>query len=488
MRARRLSGLLGVVVSLVAATAIAAPQLTIDVTVAEPASVFNFVERASKWRDPSDDGDPHYLELWQSAVGTEPRDAEMFARYRALRRRCRGSLQPGGLVTALADAELPLPVARDRVLWENKLALLFLAADHWEDVWQGARLLLSAKDQATLQEVFEYFRRRLARPLRRGLYLDAYRARATAQLAHPAVRRVLARLVTFLDLAPATTLQFHVRLVWLPGATEHTRAMAIEDHAAVEVAAGLPLDHVVEVVIHEAVHRLVERMPLETRRRLELAFLKPQECSEDGATCVVAASLFEEVLPTAVGQGVLGETLGATPQRSSQTWYDDTTFDAVAKAIAPMVRRYLGEGLVIDAAFAKGLVKAYASAEARPPTERDLWRQAILLYENPADEHAVSAWLRQTSRVRLLLDYPVGDARATAARAAFPALPVLVLDRPDTPLPPAFAPGVGAQVRADGVRWTARPHAGPIVVVEGDDPSAFQRRLDSWLGAAKPSK
>jgi len=124
--------------------ATARPAIT--AAASEPAAVFNAVERASRWRTADGTFDARYLPLFGASGGADAELRALFDRYRALRGRYRGS--DGGIVAALQGQGYPHPVRTARFRAEDKVAVLFLGAETWEDVTARAELVTSLADAA----------------------------------------------------------------------------------------------------------------------------------------------------------------------------------------------------------------------------------------------------------------------------------------------------------------------------------------------------
>ncbi len=465
-----------------------------DISADAPASLFNIVERMSAWRVPGDTTDPRYLRFWSAAIGMSDEDREFFSRYRALRRRFRGGIPAGGLVDRLAGMDLPFPIQLESVRFEDKLALLFLWARDWDEVERGARLLLTAHDEAELMAIFGHFRDRFAWVERRALYLAAYRARALSWFETARPEAFLARLANFFANPPEHVARFQLQLTWLPEGEGESRAFVVEDSAALEVADGFGLRQVMDVAVHELAHRLHERMPHDLRRKLERAFVDHPSAKRDGALAVAAANLWWESLATAVGQGVFARLYFPHSFNEERPWYEDPGYDSLARAIEPLVARYLDESRTLDTAFIRSLVAAYrelrekqAAGEGGAPDARpaDLARRAILLHRGPEADAlagAAAAVVRDATRPRLLLEYGPTE-RAAAARAvdSFPGLPIFIF------VTDAGRHEIGPDLELAGISPKTlpkgelvvmpRPRAGPMVVVSGPDSEAV---IDSW--------
>jgi hypothetical protein len=461
-----------------------------------PASLFNLVDRAASFRRAGDELDPRYLAFWRTALGFTAEDESHFQRYRDLRRRFRGGIPPGGLVERQEGLGLPFPIQVESVRFEDKLALLFLTAADWDEVARGARLLLGATDEEELLTLFQYFRGRFAWVERRALYLSAYRARARAWFDTARPEAFFARLAEFFHVPAAHVERFHVGLAWLPAGAGETRAFVVEDAAVIEVPDGIGLRSVMDVAVHELAHRLHERTPLATRRVIEWSFFDAPAAADDAGLAAATANLWWESVATAVGQGVFARLYFPFHFDEHRNWYEDPSYDALAKAIAPLLARYLEERRPLDADFIHETVAAYAKQRPRHmPPERgaakpaDLARRSVLLTCGPAAQGLLKeakAAVRAETQVRLLLSYaPARFEEAARAVAAFPGLPVFVLAvgdlGPECERALRLAGYRGEEAAPTEISVGRRPGAGPFVVVRGVDETALLTRWRTYL-------
>lgn len=478
------------------------PLVTLTTVVAEPASLFNLVDRLSDWRDREDDApDARYRGVWEKFVGPlGPADLAALETWRTIRRRYRGTPLEGGagLVDAMAAAGLPFPVSVERLRLEDKLALVFLDADDWSELDRRAELVLSAPDRDALLGAVAHFRERLGPLLRRSLHLEAYRARLLSWARRERPAPFLERLARFLHTPEDRPLDFVAHLVWLPEGATDRRATVVERHAALEVRDGLGLGGVLAVAVHELTHRLEERMPRDVRVRLEQAFLTAPEAAADGSYAVAAANLFTEGLATAVGQGLFVQELFPEDSDPRIAWYDDPGYDGFARIVAVSAKGYLAEGRPMDEAFIHEVVRTYAMTFLSNTPTADVLRRAVVLSDDADARGAARRAIARAARTRALLDYSLADALALApadtnarrALATFPALPVVVLvadaDVPrlsDLPVTPPIDPSA---LGADAVVTLRRPRAGPIFVARGVDTAAAAAAFARFLSAESP--
>ncbi|MEL7025212.1 MAG: hypothetical protein AAGL69_15860 [Pseudomonadota bacterium] len=106
------------------------------------------------------------------------------------------------------------------------------------------------------------------------------------------------------------------------------------------------------VVAHEWTHHLFERMSGAVSDSLLNAFEK------SGSACATPAyHLLEEVLATAVGDGIVAAQLFRDADdtaylSTSESFYADADIDAMAKAVVPLLQHQLGSGRPLDTDFA----------------------------------------------------------------------------------------------------------------------------------------
>ena len=135
----------------------------------------------------------------------------------------------------------------------------------------------------------------------------------------------------------------------LGGSHAHLRG----DTMYVETAYGEdPLDRI-GVLVHETVHYWMARMSAVHAAAIATEFHRAStHCGG------VAFNLFDEAIPTAIGNGYV-ERLLHTPDRFREylslpeSFYGDADIDTLAKAILPLVTEYLESGRIIDAPFVR---------------------------------------------------------------------------------------------------------------------------------------
>jgi hypothetical protein len=476
----------------------ARPALTLSVATDAPASLFNLVDRLSAWRMDGEATDARYRAIWDVAAGPlTPQDEAALRRWRAIRRRYQGAPVGAvggadGLVAAHVGTGLPFPVSLERLRLEDRFAVLFLGARGWDDLARRAEVLLPSVDRDELSAVVDHFRGRLGPALRRSLHLDAYAARIHSWEGRRRPAPFFERLGRFLHASAARPLDFELHLVWLPADEGETRATVVDRHAALEVREGLGLRGVLDVAVHELVHRLEERLRPDVRGRLERAFLTAPEAQADGTFAVAAAHLFHEGLATAVGQGLFAEELFPEDWSRERPWYEDPSHDRFAKLISGEVKAYLDTGRPIDEALVHRVVRLYAASfDSGAPGPGDLLRRCVVLADDPQARAAAVRAIFGATRPRIVLDYPLAEALAGPdtpagrALATFPALPVVILSS-DGALPrlsglPAALRIDPAALRDGAVTTVRRPRAGPVYVARAVDESgaaaAFARFL-----------
>ena len=423
----------------------------------------------SNWRQPAGDFDPTYLGYWRGALGLTAEDEAAFACYRRLRRLFDQEREERPSLTEAFDGlGFPFPVATSALRPVDAFALAFLEADTWEELLPRLDALLGPKRSAEIRGALIHLRQRFGKVMRRTLFLDAYVVRAHAVLAQPAVAAFLEALPALFGLHPEDAPTFHVRLAWLPPEAEQTRATLTGTHALVELRDGLGLRHILDVAVHEFAHRLHEKMPLDARRRFAAAFLSAPEAAKDGRVAHAAANTLFESLATSLGQGLFAERFFSGDFDAERAWYEDPSYDTMAKATKPLVARYLDEKRGLDPAFAHAYVATYAKKLATAG-RADILRRAILVGGDARTLRAATGHVLRTVRPRVLLER-TADERDALGRSlrVFPGMTVIVVGSP------AQIAGLGA-LGLPVPQGAGRPGAGPVLVYSGADPlAAFQ--------------
>ena len=148
-----------------------------------------------------------------------------------------------------------------------------------------------------------------------------------------------------------------------------TKAISLGPLQVIEVVTPSKMLNFYDVVMHEITHYAYELSD-----SLNHAY-KAIHDSDLPLFKVIAGMLFNEALATAIGNGYIRKH-ARLPEKDM--WYADPLYDGCAKAIYPIVDRYLSSSLTIDANFglesAKSIKKAFPELMSRVDV---LFRESI---------------------------------------------------------------------------------------------------------------
>ncbi len=425
---------LGVLLLCVGRPLLAAPSPPVTVHTGEVAAGFHLIDELSAWAAPGLPTDSPAWRYWQAAGLARPGDRDWLERYRGIRQRVRAGVAtpPTGDPDAAGFA-FPFDVARDRP--QQRFARAFLLAADWRAARRAVAPLLAAADRAQLDGFVAYVRPRLAAYWRAADGLRLTTARLSEWLRAHDLSGYVARLERLFGLRPGQAPALRIVVVPRAALGEGSRATVEADVAVIEAFEGLELPHALAQVSHEYAHRLYERMPHAVAAPLTRACFAPGVAPRVGAA--VCASLYEAVA-TAVGQGDFVARFFGVDHQPRPRWYDDATYDRLARAIEPLVRAHLDAGRPLDPGVVAAALSAAGPLGVRPG---DAFRVALLAAPGQV-RGAVFDALRTTLGGRRYFAHDPDDAAGAARRlSAYPGLGLVVA------VTPADAPALRA--------WTA---------------------------------
>ncbi len=143
-----------------------------------------------------------------------------------------------------------------------------------------------------------------------------------------------------------------VDLIALPDGARASRATVIENHAIVETRRGeAPADRL-GVIVHEFVHYLYALSPPEAHAAMLQSFL-----ASGRPYALRAYNLFNEAIASAIGNGILERRLQSERdferyRALPDSFYANFYVDTLAKALVPVLNRWLATGRPLDSGFA----------------------------------------------------------------------------------------------------------------------------------------
>jgi len=164
------------------------------------------------------------------------------------------------------------------------------------------------------------------------------------------------------------------------------------------------------VAIHEICHVLYEEQPFKLQWKLDSAFVKSRS-----ANARYAYAYFDEALATACGNGWAYSQLSGSIDTGE--WYADVHINGFAKAIYPLVKKYIEAGKKMDRAFVNQAISLFEKTFPNAQQEYSNLLNKVYIYTD-AENHeqfsevysAIAHHVRITSSIG---SYPMSDTQTT---------------------------------------------------------------------------
>lgn len=198
-------------------------------------------------------------------------------------------------------------------------------------------------------------------------------------------------------------------------------ARAFGNVAVCEASAGLK-DHVsfFSVAIHEIYHIIYDNQSLQTKHDIQHWFNTTKSPNSQ-----YALLLLNEVLATALGNGYVIEQLNG--KTDEHEWYGNRYISEMAKAIYPVIKKYIKDKKPMDEAFVQAYVKTYDTQFPKWANELNhLFTYRYIVADTDEDWR----YLRRTYRYHSYSRYgaPISPAEVEKARA-MPITKVFVISK-----------------------------------------------------------
>lgn len=187
-----------------------------------------------------------------------------------------------------------------------------------------------------------------------GMYDDALEGQLHALEEYTTqTDKVFYKLKTFYGSTWGNDIPFTISIFAIPGNKGNTTASPYGNSLALGVLTG-ETEHEIRmgVAIHEMCHVLYEEQPLKKQWEIDSAFAQSKS-----AHAPYAYTYFDEALATACGNGWAYAQLAGNEDVGD--WYNDEYINKYAKALYPIVKKYIDEGKRIDRAFVKKAIAAF---------------------------------------------------------------------------------------------------------------------------------
>ncbi|MBF2054085.1 MAG: hypothetical protein IGS03_11585 [Candidatus Sericytochromatia bacterium] len=296
--------------------------------------------------------------LWEQELGWNQADAQQLAAFQVLRQQYSRQLQFAGPAEIQA-----LPPRFEGIRTWDKVLQAAMNADSRQALAQNLALAMRPQDAEALMGVLQHFAPRFE-----SWWLDGAEAvtRSAAEAFAAAMQQQnLTELVQQAsrfyraELSDYSLLSFNFLARPALERVNSVHGEQIENQSLVEVRENAPVQQQIPVVLHELCHYLFKRSSRADEARRLQAFLAADNTAEGMA----AYHLLDEVLATAIGNGLAGQRLlsatefEALRQRPG-AFYNDDWIDPLAKALYPRVAQALQAGEAVhDEAFVKDYLR-----------------------------------------------------------------------------------------------------------------------------------
>lgn len=240
----------------------------------------------------------------------------------------------------------------------------------------------------------------------------------------------LARVARFYDASPDRRTRLGVYLIALPLEPKASRATLVAPYALVEARRGEAPEDRIGVIVHELAHYLHAAAPAAGRRALLEAFI-----AHEAPWSLAVYNLLGEALASAIGNGILESSMRSARaferyRSLPDSYYADYYIDTVAKAISPLVERYLDAGRPLDAAFAREYIALAGKAlgDRRDDLALQLMTSAVVIYDPRLQ--SLERYLMENSRVYSLYTRVPKDGIGSGALERYADLSGIALATP----------------------------------------------------------
>lgn len=285
-----------------------------------------------------------YRALWQQELGWNSADQAQLTAFQALRQQYSRQIQ----FSPAAETRALPPRFEGLRSWDKVLQAA-MNADSRQSLAQNLALAMRPQDAEALMQILNHFAPRFE-----SWWLDGAEA-LTRSAAEAFVREMQRQNLTDLvtqasrfyraELSEHSLLSFNFLARPNLGRVNSVHGEQIENQSLVEVRENAPVNQQIPVVLHELCHYLFKRSSAADEAQLLQAFLNADATAEG----LAAYNLLDEVLATAIGNGLVSQRLlsaaefEALRQRSG-SFYNDDWIDPLAKALYPRVAQALQRG------------------------------------------------------------------------------------------------------------------------------------------------
>ena len=296
--------------------------------------------------------------LWQQELGWSPADEQQLAAFQAMRQQYSRQLQFAGPAESRA-----LPPRFEGIRIWDKVLQAAMNADSQQALAQNLALAMRPQNAEGLMSILQHFAPRFeswwldgAESLTRSAaeaFAEAMQQQNLTELVHQASRFYRA------ELSDYSLLSFNFLARPALGRVNSVHGEQVENQSLVEVRENASVQQQIPVVLHELCHYLFKRSSRADETQRLQAFL----AADNTAEAMAAYHLLDEVLATAIGNGLASQRLlsatafEALRQRPGG-FYNDDWIDPLAKALYPRLAQALQAGEAVhDEAFVKDYLR-----------------------------------------------------------------------------------------------------------------------------------
>lgn len=440
-----------------------------------------------------------YRALWGEKLQWGAEDDKRLEAWRALKLAYQGTIRFEEEGTEMAPG---FPLLQDPVVQlEEKVRIAALQARTMDELGANLRLVMRPPDAARAVEILSALWPRFlgwwesAGLATAGPFIDQSAALIEAQGLVEFTLKVARFYQARLPRRAVVPIHVMVRPRTDQGSSNGER---LEDQALIEVIEGERAEDRMDVVAHELFHYFHASADLAQAAALARGFVTAAHPAS-----VAAAALVDEALATALGNGLVGRML-TPPEKFArclardECLYNDRVVDRAAKALMPVVERYLAEGKTLfSPSFPADFLEAAALvlAEAGPA----LYLRTVTVAFDPPFQAAKEALTRAAQSGAVWSSSPVEGPRVLRRLDEYPHLSGVVFVAPKdlgrlAPWEPLLGKATLRKVRAEARRWGAfafgvrrSPKAYLFVFVAPDGPAA-ERLVGEFLKCPSASE
>lgn len=317
-------------------------DFSINVVYKEPANIFTVMDQVSEWN--KDFCKTVYKNYWKGKYPFSKADQNYFARYKKLREKY--FINADSNIKDVTKAKSGLFVEAES-LTEDPLAKVFYSSETLTEAFNKLSGVLTPEEIKFLQEFYQHFEKKYQSILEESKKLIKVAKDSSAPMQDRKLVVYLKKIALFYQSKLGEN--YTVLYVWAPLGKE-TFAFPAGDFLIMQCHPNTPAENVPgpDVIVHEIIHTISARQPLEQKQELTKVFLEKFK----GAGKVERLKILEEPLAVVWGQVLYLKKFNPAlyeQENYRMIWYNHPWVRVYAQLLTPLMEEVYQSGETINA-------------------------------------------------------------------------------------------------------------------------------------------